>query len=183
MILPSINQRNVKMKKSVWLIIFAGILFCLSVGLTVLGVYRIIYIVKTDPFEDIVKYILKVFGLVGIIFLQIAGYGGAITLLVFGIIFTAKKDKPEPKRVVEQPATIEVKEEPTNDSAFAYSELKFEGDKLLVRNLSIDMKEIKNVHMNRNEVLIKLENIEHLVVCKDTSEAVSLVSKIKQYSK
>ena len=62
------------MKKSVWLIIIAGILFCLSVGLTVLGVYRIIYIVKTDPFEDTVKYILKVFGLVGIIFLQIAGW-------------------------------------------------------------------------------------------------------------
>ena len=88
---PSINQRNVNMKKSVWLIIVAAILFCLSVGLTVLGAYRIIYIVKTDPFDDTARYILKVFGLVGIIFLQIVGYGGAITLLVFGIIFTAKK--------------------------------------------------------------------------------------------
>ena len=171
------------MKKSVWLIISGVILFLASIGLTVLGVYRIIYIIKTDPFEDTVKYVFKVIGLVGIIFLQIAGYGGAITLLVFGIIFTAKKDKEEPKKAPE-PKAIEVpSEETSNDSVFRSDEVKFEEDKLHARNLLLDMKEIKNVHMNQKEVHIKIEGKEYLIVCKDTSEAVSLVSKVKQYSK
>ncbi len=170
------------MKKSVWLIIIGAILFCLSIGLTVWGVYRIIYIIKTDPFEDTVRYVLKVIGLVGIIFLQIAGYGGAITLIVLGIIFTAKKEK-EPKKVAE-PKTIEVpSEEISNDSAFPLSEIKIEEDKLITKDLSIDMKDISNVHMNRAEVTIKVDGREYTILCKDTSEAVSLVSKIKQHSK
>ena len=170
------------MKKSVWLIIIGAILFCLSIGLTVWGVYRIIYIVKTDPFEDTVRYVLKVIGLVGIIFLQIAGYGGAITLIVLGIIFTAKKEK-EPKKVTE-PKVIEVpSEETSNDSASSLSDIKIEEDKLLMKDLSIDMKDISNVHMNRTEVKIKVEGREYTILCKDTSEAVSLVSKIKQHSK
>ena len=170
------------MKKSVWLIIIAGILFLLSVGLTVLGVYRIIYIVKTDPFDDTVRYILKVIGLVGIIFLQIAGYGGAITLLVFGIIFTAKKEKPEPQKV-EQQVVSEVKSEPVNDSQFSYNEVKLEDNKLILRDLSVDMKDVKNVFMSRNIVKIKVENEEFVVLCKDSSDAITLVSKIKQHSK
>ena len=171
------------MKKSVWLIIIGIVLFCLSIGLTVLGVYRIIYIVKTDPFEDTVKYVLKVIGLAGLMLLQIATYGGAITLIVLGIIFTAKKEKSEPKKVSE-PKAINVPNEVTSkDYEFSYDEVKIEGDKLLIKNLSIGMKEIKNVFMNRNEVRIKIENIEYSIICKDTSEAVSLVSKIKQYSK
>lgn len=171
------------MKKSVWLIIIAGILFCLSIGLTVLGAYRIIYIIKTDPFEDTVKYVLKVIGLVGIIFLQIAGYGGAITLLVFGIILTAKKDKEEPKKAPE-PKVLDVpSEETSNDSSFRSDEVKIEENKLHARNLLLDMKEIKSVHMNQKEVHIKIEGKEYSILCKDTSEAVSLVSKIKQHSK
>ena len=170
------------MKKSVWLIIVAAILFCLSVGLTVLGAYRIIYIVKTDPFDDTARYILKVFGLVGIIFLQIVGYGGAITLLVFGIIFTAKKDKPEPQQV-EQKVVNEVVSEPTNDSEFAYNEVKLEEEKLVLKDLVIDMKDVKNVFMSRNIVRIKTKTNEYVVVCKDSSDAINLVSKIKQHSK
>ena len=170
------------MKKSVWLIIIGAILFCLSIGLTVWGVYRIIYIIKTDPFEDTVRYVLKVIGLVGIIFLQIAGYGGAITLIVLGIIFTAKKEK-EPKKVPE-PNVLEVpSEEISNDSMFRSDEVKIEEDKLHARNLLLDMKEIKSVHMNQKEVHIKIEGKEYSILCKDTSEAVSLVSKIKQQSK
>ena len=171
------------MKKSVWLIIVGAFLFLCAIALTVLGVYRIIYIIKTDPFDDTVRYVLKVIGLVGIIFLQIALYGGAITLIVFGIIFTAKKDKPEPKKVTEPKAIDVPSEETSNDYAFNSSEVKIEEDKLLIRNLSIDMKQISNVFMNRNEVRIKIDNVEHSIMCKDTSEAVSLVSKIKQYSK
>ena len=170
------------MKKSVWLIIVAAILFCLSVGLTVLGAYRIIYIVKTDPFEDTAKYILKVIGLVGIIFLQIAGYGGAITLLVFGIIFTAKKEKHEPQKV-EEKVVSEVVSEPSNEFQFLYNEIKLEGDNLVLRDLSLDMKFISNVFMSRNIVRIKNETNEYVVVCKDSSDAINLVSKIKQHSK
>lgn len=171
------------MKKSVWLIIIGAFLFCVSIAITILGVYRIIYIVKTDPFEDTVKYVLKVFGLAGLILLQIATYGGAITLIVFGIIFTAKKEKKEPKKMVEEKVRDVPSEVTSNDYEFTSSEVKIEGDRLLIRNLSIDMKEISSVFMNRNEVRIKIDNVEHSIMCKDTSEAVSLISKIKQYSK
>ena len=171
------------MKKSVWLIIFGAFLFLVSIALTVLGVYRIIYIVKTDPFEDTVRYVLKVIGLAGLILLQIATYGGAITLLVFGIIFTAKKEKSEPKKATEPKAIDVPSEEVSNDHQFAYDEVKIEEDKLFIRNISIDMRQITNVFMNRNEVVIKIDNVEHSIICKDTSQAVSLVSKIKQYSK
>ena len=171
------------MKKSVWLIIIGAFLFCVSIALTILGVYRIIYIVRTDPFDDTVKYVLKIIGLMGIILLQIATYGGAITLIVFGIIFTAKKDKKEPQKAPE-PKVLDVpSEETSNDSQFRSDEVKIEEDKLHVRNLLLDMKEIKSVNMSQKEVRIKIEGKEYLIVCKDTSEAVSLVSKIKQYSK
>ena len=171
------------MKKSVWLIIVGAFLFLCAIALTVLGVYRIIYIIKTDPFDDTVRYVLKVIGLVGIIFLQIAGYGGAITLLVFGIIFTAKKFKEEPKKVTE-PKVLDVpSEETSNDSQFRSDEVKIEEDKLHARNLLLDMKEIKSVNMCQKEVRIKIEGKEYIVLCKDTSEAVSLVSTIKQHSK
>ena len=171
------------MKRGSWGIIIGVILIALSIGLTVLGAYRIIYIIKTDPFDDTPKYILKVLGLVGIILLQIAGYGGGITLVIVGSIVRCKHADDEPKKAVEQQVVQESSKEVVDDSRFLYDEIKFEESKLIMRNIQVDMNDIKNVFMNRNEVRIKVGTSEYYILCKDTSDAISVVSKIKQYSK
>ena len=171
------------MKRGSWAIIIGVILIALSIGLTIFGAYRIIYIIKTDPFDDTPKYILKVFGLVGIIFLQIAGYGGGITLVVIGSIVRCKHGDDEPKKAVEQRVVQEPIKEVVDDSRFSFDEIRFEESKLIMRNIQVDMSDIKNVFMNRNEVRIKVGTSEYYILCKDTSDAISLVSKIKQYSK
>ena len=171
------------MKKFGWMIIVGIVLLCAAIGCSVWGVYRLIYIIKTDPFQDTVKYILKVFGLVGIIFLQIFCYGGGITLIVLGCIFAGKADKREAEKEKEPKVVAEIPEEKSNDSHYALENIKIEGNNLILNDQTIEMSTIANVYMNRNEVKFKVGNIEYVVQCKDSSEAVSLVSKIKQHSK
>ena len=172
------------MKKFGWMIIVGIILIAAAIGCSVWGVYRIIYIIKTDPFDDVPKYVLRVFGLVGIIFLQIFGYGGGVTLIVLGCIFGAKESKRETQKEVEQPKVVEeIPVEPVNDSHYALEDVQIEGKQLHIKDETIDMSSISNVFMSRNEVKIKVGNIEYVVNCKDSAQAVSLVSRIKQHSK
>ena len=172
------------MKKYKWMIIAGVVLILASIGCTVWGAYRLIYIIKTDPFEDTPKYVLKVFGLVGIIFLQIFGYGGGITLIVLGCIFGGKAERREANKNKEQPKVVkEIPEERATECNNAYEDIKINGNELILKDQNIDMKTISNVFMNRNEVRIKIENKEFIINCKDSSEAISLVSKIKQHSK
>ena len=172
------------MKKFGWMIIVGIVLICAAIGCSVWGVYRLIYIIKTDPFDDTVRYILKVFGLVGIIFLQIFGYGGGVTLIVLGCIFGSKADKREAQKQVEQQKAVEeIPAERPNDSHYVLEDVRIEGKELHIKDETIDMSTITNVFMSRNEVRIKVENVEYVVCCKDSAQAVQLVSKIKQYSK
>ena len=171
------------MKKTMWMIILGIVLILFSIGLSVLGALRIVYIVRTDPFEDIPKYIFKVLGLVGIILLQIFGYGGGVALIVFGCVLGSKKEK----RAAEAAKHPQVVSETTNvqedDSFVQYQAIHMENNELFIKDEVIDMKDISNVSMKGNEVRFKVELKDYLIVCPGSAEAVQLVGKIKQYSK
>ena len=172
------------MKKYGWMIIVGIIMICAAIGCSVWGVYRLIYIIKTDPFDDVPKYVLKVFGLVGIIFLQIFGYGGGVTLIVLVAIFSTKASRNEAKKTEEpQKVSLEAPEEQTNDYHYALENIKVGEKELTINDQTIEMSTIKNVFMSRNKVKFKVDNEEFVVVCKDSAQAVNLVSKIKQHSK
>ena len=170
------------MKKQLWLVIVGIILICAAIGFTVLGVYRIIYIIKTDPFEDTPKYVLKVFGLVGIIFLQIFMYGGGIGLIIIGCILAGKADKKETKRVVEAPVVNEINDA-QEDPRIRYEDVKTQDSKLLIKDEEIEMSSISNISMKGNEARFNVDLKEYVILCPGSAQAVQLVSKIKQYSK
>ena len=171
------------MKKRRWMIILGIVLICASIGFSVLGAFRIVGLVKDDPFEDIPRYILKVFGLVGLVLLQIFGYGGGITLIVLGCVFGAKEDKKEAKEVISPQVVSEINDLPNDDSLIKYEDIRIEGSQLFIKDEVIDMSNISNVSMKGNEARFKVDLKEYLITCKGSADAVNLVSKIKQYSK
>lgn len=171
------------MKKTMWMVIMGVVLILFSIGLSVLGALRIVYIVKTDPFEDIPKYIFKVLGLVGIILLQIFGYGGGVALIIIGCALGSKEDKKTVEAAKQPQVVSEISSEPESDSFVRYQEVHIENNELFIKDEVIDMNTISNVSMKGNEVKFKVELKDYLIVCPGSAEAVQLVGKIKQYSK
>ena len=56
-------------------------------------------------------------------------------------------------------------------------------NQLNINDKIIDMSDISKLHMDRNEIRFKTNNEEYIISYQNSSEAVYLVGRIKQYCK
>ena len=174
------------MKKTRWMVITGIVLLGVSVVLTVLFFYKF-FTMAFSVFEDgwtesaLIGDILAIYGL---LFGQLIGYSTGLLLVIFGAIYGKRLDKREAKRaeVSENVSfTNELEYKPQN---YTLADVQIVNtNQLLIDGETIDMTSISKLYMDREQIRFRTNNKEYIISYQNSSEAVFLVGRIKQYSK
>ena len=120
----------------------------------------------------------------GLLFGQLIGYSAGLFLVIFGAIYGKRLDKRETKRA-ETTANVsftnEVEYKPQN---YSLSDVQIVNtNQLLIDGETIDMSSISKLYMDREQIRFRTNNKEYIITYQNSSEAVFLVGRIKQYCK
>lgn len=174
------------MKQTKWMIITGIVLLAISLVLTVLFFYKFFTMAFSFLDEDWTETMLigDILSIYGLLFGQLIGYSAGLFLVIFGAIYGKRLDKREAKRaeVSENVSfTNEIEYKPQN---YSLSDVQIVNtNQLLIDGETIDMSSISKLYMDREQIRFRTNNKEYIISYQNSSEAVFLVGRIKQYSK
>ncbi len=174
------------MKKTRWMVIVGSIVLAISVGLTIWFFVKYINLILDMIGEDFSysTFLGDVAGIYGLLLGQLAGYSLGLFLVIFGAIYGKRLDRREAKRAettANVSLTNEIEYKPQN---YSLSDVQIVNtNQLLIDGETIDMSSISKLYMDREQIRFRTNNKEYIISYQNSSEAVFLVGRIKQYCK
>jgi len=174
------------MKKTRWMII-TGIVLLVVAFACIFGIFLSIgKIVGSNPDE------LEAAGIVGqsfLILLSELGFALGLTsglfFVIFGSIYGKSLDR-KAKRKAEEVPNIKFSDTPVENKQEMLTLKEVEiinTNQLKMNDIVINMEDISKLHMEREEIRFKVNETEYVISYQNSSEALVLVGRIKQYSK
>ena len=174
------------MKQTKWMVITGIVLLAISLVLTVLFFYKFFTMAFSFLDEGWTETMLigDILAIYGLLFGQLIGYSAGLFLVIFGAIYGKRLDRREAKRA-ETTANVsftnEVEYKPQN---YSLSDVQIVNtNQLLIDGETIDMSSISKLYMDREQIRFRTNNKEYIITYQNSSEAVFLVGRIKQYCK
>ena len=176
------------MKKTKPMIIWGIVLLALSFGLTIFSIFKFAGFIQTainmDFDSDETVLIKDILIFYATIIPQVFGYMGGLFLVIFGAIRGKKIDRNEARRQEERAEVSFTDAKEFAEQRCSLADVKIVNtNQLNINDKIINMSDISKLHMDRNEIRFKTNNEEYIISYQNSSEAVYLVGRIKQYCK